>query len=189
ASVAPYQHPTDAMEDVAKDEEQQVRIKRLEESIGKIETMLVAAAGMVRGKCAPTDQQERVVIKASDFPSSFQKIENATHPGPKGNGGLFSLNVRRDMDVKSRKLSLAMGKVRQRLDALLRGRSLAGSSGLGGDARKLRSAEDPVRVAHLSALEGSSDVNHDLQQNFLYDYGIGVQAAALLEAANTAMRR
>ncbi|CAK0829167.1 unnamed protein product, partial [Prorocentrum cordatum] len=157
------------------------------------------AAGIARDKCAPTDQQQRAVIKAfdmnrkaiyefgsaveaSDFISDFLGVENMTYRGPEGNGELFSLKVLRDWGVNGRRLFLAMEKVRQKLDALLLGRFPAGSNGLGGDARVLRSAENPGRVARLAVLEGSGDVNLDLQQTSFDEFGIGAEAAAPLGA-------
>eukprot|EP00959_Pyramimonas_sp_CCMP1952_P368059 7710120-Pyramimonas_sp.AAC.1 len=61
---------------------------------------------MLRDKCVPMDQQQRVVIKVSDmnrkaiyelgsaleassFHSNFHTTENMTYPDPKGNGKLF----------------------------------------------------------------------------------------------------
>ena len=126
---------------------------------------------------------------ASDVLTNYQKFETITRPDLKGNCGMFPLKLRSVLDIRSRQVLLDFRKFHQRFGMLLQGRFTVGSNGLGGDVFILRNPEDPVRVAHLSAQEGSSGANVDIEQTTVVEFIICSETVPLLEAANTAVRR
>eukprot|EP00959_Pyramimonas_sp_CCMP1952_P419804 8793310-Pyramimonas_sp.AAC.1 len=161
-----------------------------------MQATLRRAAEVARRRRVPLHSHNSVVIKAfdpnrkaifefnsasaaSDFPSNFQNIEGELQfPDPKG--GHFVLKARRDLKVKDRRLFLAMGKLRQKLEALLNGRFTVGSNGLGGDVYILRGEEDPVQCAHVSVLEGVNDVQVEFTDSTLTEFGILADKGSLM---------
>ncbi|CAK0862301.1 unnamed protein product [Prorocentrum cordatum] len=173
ASMEQYQSSEDVMADISAEAERQVRMQKLESMVQKLESQINDTKAIFEFNSASA---------ASDFLSNFQKIEGELQfPDPKG--GHFVLKVRRDLKVKDRRLFLAMGKLRQKLEALLNGRFTVGSNGLGGDVYILRGEEDPVQCAHVTVLEGVNDVQVEFTDSTLTEFGILADKASLMDAA------
>eukprot|EP00959_Pyramimonas_sp_CCMP1952_P003529 74242-Pyramimonas_sp.AAC.1 len=100
-------------------------------------------------------------LQASDLLSNVGS--NSAFPDPRG--GVISLKLRRGLDVRSRRLFLAMGKLGNNVETILHATDLqVGPNGLSGDVHVLRSAEDPAVIVHLAPSGVSDDSRVDLVQ-------------------------